>query len=100
MCFLLPEFELLCSSEDRGDAAGVHLQQGHLGCRVRGEESSTSSLCPTHVSTGQAQLQALCVLGEETLTQCQANATARKHRDYIVTITMCTITTTVPYFSR
>ena len=77
--FLLPEPDLPCGADDRGDAAGVQLQQGHLGRGVRREEGSASSLSPTHVPAAQTQLQAFRVLREETLAKRQADATAGRH---------------------
>lgn len=78
-----PELDFLRSADDGGDAAGVHLQQGHLSRGVRGEEGRSSSLSPTHVPAGQTQLDALRVPGEQTLTKCQANATAQKHTGHL-----------------
>lgn len=75
---LPPEFDLLCSSEDGGDAAGVHLQESHLSWGVRGQQGGASSLSPLHVPAGQTQLEALSVL-QEPLTQSQADATAGRH---------------------
>lgn len=74
-----PEFDLLRCSHDRGDAAGVHLEQRHLGSRVRGQEGRAGGLGPLHVPAGQAELQALRVVREEALAQRQANATEQRH---------------------
>lgn len=59
---LLPQFDFLCCCNDGGDAAGVHLQQGHLGHGVRGEEGRASSLCSLHVPAGETQLEPPSVL--------------------------------------
>lgn len=82
---LPPEFDLVRSTDDGGDAAGVHLQQGHLSRGVRGEEGRASSLSPAHVPAGQAQLHTLRVLWEQALAKCQADATAEKHTGTKVT---------------
>lgn len=71
-----PDFDLPCSTDDRGDAAGVQLQQSHLSCGKGGEKGTSRSLSPTHVPAGQTELQPIHILGEETLTECQTNATA------------------------
>lgn len=76
---LSPEFDLLCCCDDRGDAAGVHLEQRHMGRGVRGEEGRAGGLCPLHVPARQAELEALGVMSEETLAQRQADATAERH---------------------
>lgn len=77
-----PEFDLLCGGDDGGDAAGVHLQQGHLGGGVRGEQRRASGLSPPHAPAGQAQLEAPGVLREETLAQHQADAAPGRRRGY------------------
>lgn len=74
-----PQFDFLRGCDDGGDAAGVHLQQGHLGHGVRGEEGRASGLRSLHVPAGQTQLEPRSVMWQETLTQRQADATAGKH---------------------
>lgn len=74
-----PAFDLLCGRNDGGDAAGVHLHEGHLGSGVRGEERRASVPGSLYVPTGETQLETLRVVWEETLTQRQADATAGRH---------------------
>lgn len=74
-----PAFDLLCGRDDGGDAAGVHLHEGHLGQGVRGEEHRASVPGSLHVPTGETQLETLGVVWEETLTQRQADTSAGKY---------------------
>lgn len=74
-----PQFDLPCGSDDGGDAAGVHLQQGHPGRGVRGEERGAGGPGSLHAPAGETQLEALGVVREETLAQRQADAAAGKH---------------------
>lgn len=59
---LPPDFDFLSCTENRGDAAGVYLQQVHLACRVRGEEGRACGLSSLHVPAAQAEVETLCVV--------------------------------------
>lgn len=57
-----PAFDFLCGRDDRGDAAGVHLHEGHMGHRVRGKERRASVPGSLHVPAGETQLETLGVM--------------------------------------
>lgn len=72
-----PGLDLLCGRQHRAHRAHVEVQQVHTGVGVRGQQGGAGGLGPLQVPAGQAQPQ-LAVLGQQPLTQGQADATAEK----------------------
>lgn len=66
--------------EHRLHWAHIQVQQVHRGAAVRGQQGGPGGLGPLHVPAGQTQPK-LGVLGEQPLTQSQADTAADTQQD-------------------